>query len=301
MYCKTNVLHRQSMLCAFIFLLPIISIMVFYSNALSAQVTLAWDPNNEPDIAGYQVYYGTSTGIYTDSIDVNNSTTCTISDLEEGQTYYFAVTAYNSSYEESGFSNEVVNTISSSPYTFEDVPPGHWAEDAIYDIYDAGITNGCSEDPLLYCPDDPVSKAVAPVFLLRSIHGGNYTPPPATGIFTDVDVNQWYAPWIEQLYREDITEGCSSNPLMYCPDEGVSKAAMAVFLLRAIHGGNYTPPPATGIFTDVNVNQWYAPWIEQLYREDITEGCSSNPLMYCPDKIVSRAAMALFLDRTFDF
>ena len=183
---------------------------------------------------------------------------------------------------------------------FGDVPPGHWAEEAIYTLYDAGITKGCSTDLLLYCPDKTVSKAAMAVFLLRSMHGGNYTPPPATGIFTDVDVNQWYAPWVEQLYREGITQGCSADPLMYCPDRDVSKASMAVFLLRSIHGGNYTPPPATGIFTDVDVNQWYAPWVEQLYREGITQGCSADPLMYCPDRGVSRAAMALFLVRTFD-
>ena len=107
MYCKTSVSHRQLRLYAFIFLLPLVLIMVFYSNALPAQVTLTWDPNTEPDLAGYQVYYGTSSGIYTDSIDVNNSTTCTISDLEEDHTYYFAATAYNTSGDESDFSNEV--------------------------------------------------------------------------------------------------------------------------------------------------------------------------------------------------
>ena len=194
----------------------------------------------------------------------------------------------------------VANFRQSEEALFGDVPPGHWAEEAIYKLYNAGITKGCSTNPLLYCPDKDVSKAAMAVFLLRSIHGGSYTPPPATGIFTDVDVNQWYAPWVEQLYREGITKGCSADPLMYCPDRAVSKASMAVFLLRSIHGANYTPPPATGIFTDVDVNQWYAPWVEQLYREGITQGCSSNPLMYCPDRDVSRAAMALFLVRTFD-
>ena len=112
MYYKTSVSHRQLRLYALIFLIPLILIMVFCSNALSAQVTLAWDLNTEPDLAGYLVYYGTSSGIYTDSIDVNNSLTCTISDLEEGQTYYFAVTAYNYSGHESGFSNEVYQIMS---------------------------------------------------------------------------------------------------------------------------------------------------------------------------------------------
>jgi hypothetical protein len=82
--------------------------MVFYSNVLSAQVTLTWEPNAEPDLAGYRIYYGTSSGIYPNDIDVYNSTTYTILDLEEDQTYYFSASAYNYSGDESGFSNEVI-------------------------------------------------------------------------------------------------------------------------------------------------------------------------------------------------
>ena len=75
---------------------------------------------------------------------------------------------------------------------------------------------------------------------------------------------------------------------------------MAIFLLRGKYGATYTPPPATGnIFTDVDGSEWYAPWVEQLYNEGITNGCSADPLMYCPDLAVSRAAMAVFLVRTF--
>jgi len=185
--------------------------------------------------------------------------------------------------------------------SFLDVPPSHWAYEAIYKIYNAGITKGCSVDPLLYCPDKTVYKAAMAVFLLRSLHGGDYIPPPATGIFTDVDVSQWYAPWVEQLYEEGITKGCSASPLMYCPNRDVSKASMALFLLRAKYGSSYTPPAATGIFTDVDLSHWGADWIEKLYNDGITKGCSADPLMYCPDRAVSRAAMALFIVRTFGF
>ncbi len=79
-------------------------------------VTLSWDPpttntDGTPltDLAGYRVYYGNSPGSYSYSIDVGNVTTFTLSNLTSG-TYYFAVTAYNSSGIESGFSNEVSKT-----------------------------------------------------------------------------------------------------------------------------------------------------------------------------------------------
>jgi len=73
----------------------------------SAQVTLAWDANTEKDLAGYNIYYGTSSGNYDASVDVGNWTSCTIAGLEEGQTYHFAATAYDFDGNESDFSSEV--------------------------------------------------------------------------------------------------------------------------------------------------------------------------------------------------
>lgn len=61
-------------------------------------------------ITGYKVCYGTASGNYTTSVDVGNVTTYTVTGLSGGTTYYFAVTASNSS-GESGYSNEVSKTI----------------------------------------------------------------------------------------------------------------------------------------------------------------------------------------------
>jgi len=76
--------------------------------AYSAQVTLAWNANTDPNIAGYKIYYGTSSRNYDVSVDLGNFTSCTISDMEEGKTYYFAATAYDIQGNESSFSEEVV-------------------------------------------------------------------------------------------------------------------------------------------------------------------------------------------------
>jgi hypothetical protein len=74
------------------------------------QATLEWDPNNETDLAGYRMYVGTSSGVYGDPIDVGLATTCTVTNLLTRHTYYFAVTARNTSGMESGKSNEVTYT-----------------------------------------------------------------------------------------------------------------------------------------------------------------------------------------------
>lgn len=90
-----------------LFLLPIFLCVFFIQNADAASVTLAWDPNGEPDLAGYSLYYGMASGTYETVIDVGNQSTYTISDLGDGETYYFAVTAYNVYALESAFSEEV--------------------------------------------------------------------------------------------------------------------------------------------------------------------------------------------------
>jgi hypothetical protein len=72
---------------------------------------------------------------------------------------------------------------------------------------------------------------------------------------------------------------------------------MAVFLLRAKYGSSYSPPPATGLFNDVPLSYWAVRWIEQLAREGITAGCGNNN--YCPEAVVTRDQMAVFLVRTF--
>jgi hypothetical protein len=72
---------------------------------------------------------------------------------------------------------------------------------------------------------------------------------------------------------------------------------MAVFLLKATHTSTYTPPAATGVFTDVPKGYWADKWIEQLALEGITSGCGAGT--YCPDAGVTRAQMAVFLVKTF--
>jgi len=118
---------------------------------------------------------------------------------------------------------------------FTDVPTNYWAVNWIERLYTEGITNGCATNPLRYCPDSNVTRAQAAVFLLRTKYGSSYTPPPATGIFADVPTNYWAANWIEQLYIEGITTGCGTNPLLYCPENSVTRAEIAVLLARTFN------------------------------------------------------------------
>ena len=70
-------------------------------------VTLSWDANREPDLAGYKVYYGLTRRGYSHEIDVGKSTSKQICDLTINRRWYFAVTAYDAAGNESRFSDEV--------------------------------------------------------------------------------------------------------------------------------------------------------------------------------------------------
>jgi hypothetical protein len=90
------------------------------SIAFAAQVRLAWDSNSETDLAGYKIYYGTASGSYGTSVNIGRVTNYAITGLAAGQRYYVSLKAYDSSGNESGFSNEVVGVARAGRGDFND-------------------------------------------------------------------------------------------------------------------------------------------------------------------------------------
>jgi hypothetical protein len=178
--------------------------------------------------------------------------------------------------------------------TFSDVTPANPFYDFIETIARNAITSGCGSGK--YCPDSGVTRAQMAVFLLKAKHGSGYTPPPATGgVFTDVHPGDFAAAWIEELAEEGITAGCGGGK--YCPNQIVSRAQMAVFILRGELGSGYVPPPPTGMFSDCPLNDPFTPWIEQLADEGVTAGCGNGK--FCPNAPNIRGEMAVFLVKAF--
>lgn len=193
-------------------------------------------------------------------------------------------------------------TVVAAP-TFDDVPYDYWAYEWIERLYDSGVTSGCNSSPLKYCPEQYVTRAEMAIFLERGKHypDNNYVPTKATGdIFNDVPISAFAADWIEQLAADGITIGCGGGN--YCPRDQVTRAQMAIFLLRAKHGADYIPPEIEEDenvgFDDVNSDDFAAAWIKQLAKEGITSGCGGGN--YCPNAFVTRAEVAKFLVTTFD-
>ena len=111
-------------------------------------------------------------------------------------------------------------------------------------------------------------------------------------MFADVPIGYWAYDGIQSLADSGITSGCGDDK--YCPTDEVTRAQMAVFLERGIHGTSFIPPAATGtVFDDVPTTYWAADWIEALAADSITSGCGGGN--YCPDASVNRGQMAVFL------
>jgi hypothetical protein len=71
------------------------------------QVTLGWNASLDPTVVGYYLYYGTTSGVYTNKTDVGTNTVFTASGLVAGSTYYFTATSYTAAGTESSYVPEV--------------------------------------------------------------------------------------------------------------------------------------------------------------------------------------------------
>ena len=100
----------------------IVGALLLATRAHAATLTVTWNGNAEPDVTGYYVIYGTAPGIYTTRLDAGNQTQLQIANLADGQTYYFAVQAYNSSGEWSDASAEVSAHLGPAPAMSVDTP-----------------------------------------------------------------------------------------------------------------------------------------------------------------------------------
>ena len=183
---------------------------------------------------------------------------------------------------------------------FLDVSSGNTFYSYVTKLVANGITAGVGSGN--YGVNQATLREQMAVFLLKAKYGLCFTPPPCQGIFDDVPCPATaqfpYSDWIEELAAEQITAGCDVGK--YCPEQPVQRDQMAVFLLKTEHGHDYVPPDCTGVFADVSCPDAFAvDWIEQLYDEQITGGCLTNPLRYCPTNANSRGEMAVFLVKTF--
>lgn len=185
----------------------------------------------------------------------------------------------------------------------------------LIDACDLGLMPPCSgsASESFCCPGEFVTREDMAVFLERLYRGSSFSPPQATGYFADVPATYCLAGWIEQLRADGITAGCATSPARYCPFQAVTRWQMAVFLAKVVGDKRgETPIPASGtangqyydcraggisLFADVPAADNGCRFIHYIYAKSITRGCQGEgePLRYCPDQLIPREQMAVFL------
>jgi len=116
--------------------------------------------------------------------------------------------------------------------------------------------------------------------------------------FDDVPASHPLYPYIEALWRAGFTQGCSASPPLYCPDQGLRRSEMAVFMERSEHGADFIPPmpdPSQLTFADVPFDHWAVEWIDALWLDGYTAGCQETPQsLFCPERPHTRAEASVF-------
>ena len=125
---------------------------------------------------------------------------------------------------------------------FADVDPDEWWAPYVERLADLGVTQGCRQRPLRYCPDGSVNRGQMASLLVRAFD----LPNARSAGFTDTR-GSTHESNIDALYAAGVTIGCGQRPLRYCPTTPVKRAQMATLLRRGMgDAGTDLPGGSTG-------------------------------------------------------
>jgi hypothetical protein len=170
--------------------------------------------------------------------------------------------------------------------------PNHTGSTWTWTLSGGVITAGQSTRQIVFDAGPPGTTMACTVI---ETNAGCVSPLASKNIqvdFLDVPPANTFHNYVNTVARNGVTAGCGGGN--YCGLASVTRAQMAVFLLKAEHGSAFVPPSCTGLFLDVACPDGFAvDWIEQLSLEAITGGCGGGN--YCPANPVRRDQMAVFL------
>ncbi len=177
---------------------------------------------------------------------------------------------------------------------FADFPSDASGADEAALIYNAGITNGCSSSPRMFCPDCPMTRQAMAVMLVRAA-GISTSNPPSQPTFDDVPTSHTFYAEIEAAYAAGITQGCSSDE--FCPGDEISRGAAAAMIHRAIGWPDEVASDAPS-FSDVSEDHHFYEAIETLKQRCVTQGYADGT--FRPNNEVPRRVAAIFIARAFN-
>ena len=112
-------------------------------------------------------------------------------------------------------------------------------------------------------------------------------------VFTDVPPEASFFDAVNLLFANSVTQGCAAG--LYCPETPLTRAEMAVFLVRSFYGGDTFDFSPTPYFTDVPADAFGFQFIQKLKELGLTTGC--GPTTFCPDTTMTRDTAAVFVIR----
>jgi PKD repeat protein len=180
--------------------------------------------------------------------------------------------------------------------SFDDVPATNPFYRQVETLLHHSVTAGCSATE--YCPKQTTTRAQMAVFVLKAKEGPSYRPPACgdSPVFGDVPASSPYCPWVEELARRNVVQGCGGGN--YCPDAAVTRRQMAVFVLKTEDPGVTPSSCTTPVFGDVPASSPFCRWVEELAARGVVVGCGGGD--YCPAAPVTREQMGVFISKGFE-
>ena len=204
---------------------------------------------------------------------------------------------------------------SAEPAGFGDTA-GSVHETNINALYAAGITTGCSTDPLLFCPRDPTTRAQMASFLNRartldtgtddsdetgsSSSGGGGGGGTVVVEPVDVEGASVHAAAVRELHGLGVLAGTECASGGFCWGDPVTREIASVWIVRVLDGGDDEVDSVGSRFSDVDPGGEWAAHIERLAELGVTLGCAAEPARFCPHYTATRSQVASFLARAFE-
>ena len=183
-----------------------------------------------------------------------------------------------------------------SLYNFSDVPleNSNWYHAQVASL--KGIMTGYGNG--IYGLEDLMLRSQVAAVLAR-LNKLPLDPAPAVATFVDVPASDWAFKYVEAIYKAKYTTGCSFSPMMFCPNNGVTRAELATFFFRALKLSE--PTEFKAYFEDVKEGDWAAKYIQAIYEKGYMTPCSETPRLFCPERKATRGEVSALVAKALGF
>ncbi len=168
---------------------------------------------------------------------------------------------------------------------------GHWGAEYVYELYNIGVVNGT--DDHIFSPDAKVTRGML-VTILGRVYGINPNLYIESG-FADVDITQWYGPYVGWAHQVGIVDGFDDNT--FKPNNYVTREQMALIFMRfAAHTGVTLFESVAESFTDeAEISPWALDAVRYAQRTGLINGKDGN--RFDPTGTATRAEMCTVTSR----